>query len=69
MTMGIYVRLREAREQRGMTQAELAETAQVTQATVSRIENGKVASLDLVVLHKLANALEIHPATLIERRD
>ena len=67
--MGIYVRLREAREQRGMTQAELAETAQVTQATVSRIENGKVASLDLVVLHKLANALEIHPATLIERRD
>ena len=68
MTMGIYVRLREAREQRGMTQAELAETAQVTQATVSRIENGRVASLDLVVLDKLANALEIHPATLIERR-
>ena len=65
----IYVRLRETREARGWTQTELAERAKVTRATVSRIENGKVASLDLVVLDKLANALEIHPATLIERRD
>ena len=64
----IYIRLRETRDARGWTQAELAERAKVTRATVSRIETGKVSALDLVVLEKLADALEVHPATLIERR-
>ena len=65
----IYIRLRETREARGWTQAELSEKARVTRATVSRIETGKVSALDLAVLEKLADALEVHPATLIERRD
>ena len=65
----IYVRLRETREARGWTQQQLAEKAGVTRATVSRIEGGKVASLDLEVFDKLAKALEVHPSTLIERKD
>ncbi len=65
----IYIRLRETREARGWTQTYLAEKAKVTRATVSRIETGKVSALDLAVLEKLADTLEVHPATLIERRD
>ena len=65
----IYVRIRETREARGWTQEELAERAGVTQGTISRIETGKVASLDLAVFEKLAKALGVHPAALIEERD
>ena len=55
------------REARGWTQAELAEQAGVTRATVSRIERRKVASLNLKVFEKLADALDVHPAVLIDR--
>ncbi len=64
----IYVRLRELRDARGWTQAELAERAEVTRATVSRIEGGKVRSLDLEVFEKLATALDVHPAVLIDQK-
>ena len=65
----IYVRIRETREDRGWTQEELAERAGVTQGTISRIETGKVTSLDLAVFEKLAKALGVHPAALIEERE
>ncbi len=64
----IHVRLRELRDARGWTQLELADRAGVTRATVSRIEGGKVASLDLEVFDKLAKALDVHPAVLIDRK-
>ncbi len=64
----IYVRLRELRDARGWTQAELAKRAEVTRATVSRIEGGKVRSLDLDVFEKLATALDVHPAVLIDQK-
>ncbi len=44
---------------------ELARRADITHATVNRIENGKVASLDLTVLEKLAKALEVDAGYLI----
>ena len=65
----ISLRIRELRKAKGWSQAELAERADVTQATVSRIERGKVASLDLEVFEKLADALDVHPAVLIDRRN
>lgn len=65
----IHIRIREARESRGWTQNQLAKRAGVTRATVSRIETGKVTSLDLDVFEKLANALQVHPGTLIEKRE
>ena len=65
----IHVRLRELRDARGWTQDELAEKAGVTRATVSRIEGGKVASLDLEVFEKLADALDVHPAVLIDQKE
>lgn len=65
----IHIKVREARETHCMGQAQLAETAGVTQSTVSRKETGKVCSLDLEVFARLDNALEVHPASLIERRE
>ena len=64
----ISLRIRELRKAKGWSQAELAERAGVTQATVSRIEGEKVASLDLEVFEKLANALDVHPAVLIDQK-
>ena len=65
----ISLRIRELRKAKGWSQAELAQRADVTQATVSRIEGGKVASLDLEVFEKLAKALDVHPAVLIDQKD
>ena len=64
----ISLRTRELRKAKGWSQADLAQRAGVTQATVSRIERGKVASLDLKVFEKLAKALEVHPAVLIDQK-
>lgn len=60
----IRLRLREVRSARGLTQAKLAELAGVREATVNRIENHRVTSIDLVVLEKLAKALQVDPAIL-----
>ncbi len=64
----ISLRIRELRKAKGWSQAELAQRADITQATVSRIEGGKVASLDLEVFEKLARALDVHPAVLIDQK-
>ena len=63
----IHVKLSQLREARGWTQAELAERAGVTRATVSRIEGRKVASLNIKVFEKLADALDVDPTVLIDR--
>ena len=65
----ISLRIRELRKAKGWSQAELAQRADVTQATVSRIEGEKVASLDLEVFEKLATALDVHPAVLIDQKE
>lgn len=61
----ITLRLREIREAKGMTQAELAEAAGVRRATVSDIETEKTRRVDLETLEKLAVALGVNAALLI----
>jgi transcriptional regulator with XRE-family HTH domain len=63
--MPLRIQLREARTVRGLTQAKLAELAGVRHATVNRIENHRVASIDLGVLAKLANALGLPAGMLL----
>lgn len=63
----IAIRVRELREQRGWTQAELCRRAKVRQATLSAIENSQTTGIDFSTLEALANALEVHPAALIEK--
>lgn len=55
-------RLREAREQRFMTQDDLAAASGVQVVTISRIENNRQASRPrLATIRKIAEALEIDP--------
>ena len=65
----VYLRLRELREARGLTQAALAAAARVRIATVSEIENARTTRVDLEVLGRLATALGVDPGTLIARRN
>ena len=64
----ISIRVRELREQRGWTQAHLSQLAGVTEAALSRIENGQTTGIDFQTLEKLAKALDVHPAVLIVKK-
>jgi|SRR6478752_7188445 DNA-binding Xre family transcriptional regulator len=65
--MAIYLRLREFRRALGLTQSELAARAGIRRATVSRLENSRITSIDLSVLEKLANLLRVEPGFLLSR--
>ena len=57
MAEGLTNRLREARAQRGWTQAELAERIGVTRKTINTVENGVFTPSTILAL-KLARALD-----------
>ena len=61
----IILRLREVRNERGLSQRELAELAGVRQATISLMETAGVRRLDLEVLERLAKALEVRATELL----
>jgi transcriptional regulator with XRE-family HTH domain len=63
----IVVRLLEEREAQGLTQAQLAEKADVRQATISELETGKTRRVDLDVLDRLCKALGVEPGDLLKR--
>jgi transcriptional regulator with XRE-family HTH domain len=63
----LMVEIKPLRERKGWTQAQLAQRAGVTRATVNRIENGRPRSIDLDVLEKLGKALGVSPGLLIAR--
>jgi putative transcriptional regulator len=59
-------RLRDVREARGLTQAQLAERIGVRQATISDLETGKARVLRFSLLDALCGALNSTPAELME---
>lgn len=59
-------RLRAVRERRALNQRELGKKAGVTAASISRIENG-LAEPYMSTIRKLAAALDVEPADLMER--
>jgi transcriptional regulator with XRE-family HTH domain len=63
----VYIgkRLKRHRTRRALTQAQLAERAGVSTATVARIERDKIEAR-MTTLGKLAGALEVDPAELVE---
>lgn len=63
----IVVRIRAVREQKGWSQAELAERAGTRQATISEIETGRNSRIDLSLLERIAVALGVEPGELIVR--
>ena len=64
----LSLRIREVRQVKGWTQAELARRAGIRRATVNRIENARVKAIDLDVLEKLAKALDVDPGYLIVKK-
>lgn len=65
---GLGVRLRQAREDLGYSQAELAERAAVSPGLVGQIERGEVQP-SLLTLDNLAAALGVSPCYLIREED
>jgi transcriptional regulator with XRE-family HTH domain len=55
--MALADKVKELRQKLGWNQATLAKEAKITQATISRIESGKVTQPKMGQLHKLADAL------------
>ena len=62
----IYLRLEELRNAKGWSQAELARKSGVPQPTISRLEARKTNSVDLANLERLADALGVNAAVLID---
>lgn len=60
----IGMRIKEVREQRGMTQAELAERAELSSQYLSQVETTK-KQVSLKALVHIANALEINIDSLL----
>lgn len=62
----VYVgeRLKKQRTRRALTQAQVAERAGVTTATVARIERDEIEPR-MTTLRKLAQGLEVDPAELV----
>ncbi len=62
-------RLRQARERRVMSQEDLARAADVTEATISRIENDRYGPPRPSTIRKLAGALNVEPGWLLFGED
>ncbi len=61
------IRLREVREGKFVTQAELSQATGIAEATISRIENGLQAPR-ISTVRRLAEALGVHPSELMDLR-
>ena len=63
-TLGEVVR--ELREARGLTQAQLAEKAQVALSLILTLEVGGQSNPSRQILYRLARALDVHAKRLLE---
>ncbi|MGI6777514.1 MAG: helix-turn-helix domain-containing protein [Acetivibrionales bacterium] len=59
-------RLRKLRNEKCMTQCQLAEKARVSQAYINELENGKKHNPSVSILGKLAKALGVATSDLID---
>ena len=58
--------LKKLREEKGLSQAEVAKKAEVTDAYIAQLETGKRNNPSLDVLKRLARALGVPVAELLE---
>ena len=61
----VRLRVRELREAKGLTGAELARQAKVRPSTLSAIENGQTTAIAFDVLDRIATALGVDAAMLV----
>jgi transcriptional regulator with XRE-family HTH domain len=65
-TVPVRLRLRELRMAKGLTQVELAERSGLQQSLISYLEAGKAQGVKFDTLERLARALGVDAALLIE---
>lgn len=63
----ISVTLERARRKAGLTQSQLADRADVRQATISELETGRARRVSLDVLDRLCKVLGVEPGDLLRR--
>lgn len=63
----ISVTLERARRKAGLTQSQLADRADVRQATISELETGRARRVGLDVLDRLCKVLGVEPGDLLVR--
>ncbi|HXG36888.1 MAG TPA: helix-turn-helix transcriptional regulator [Dehalococcoidia bacterium] len=63
--MGLGETIRKQREDMGLSQAQLASAAGLSQGYLSQIENSEVANPSAAVLFRLAQALHLDPRSLL----
>jgi transcriptional regulator with XRE-family HTH domain len=61
----VFLRVKELRVAKGLSQAEIAARAGLREATVNRIERNLVKGVDFLTLEKLSKALGVDAALLI----
>ena len=64
--VAIGQRMKERREQLGLTMDEVAAHVGVTKSTISRYENGVITRIKLPVLESIAHALDMEPEELLD---
>jgi|GEM_PF-1027293 len=67
--MSLGEKVKEKRENRGMTQKQLAQASGISQATISRLESGRVKELKSQALRRLADALGVTMDYLVDKPD
>ncbi len=64
--LNIGARVKRIREACGLTQAELAKKARLTQGFISQLESGLRKNPGVLHVHRLAKALKVTVAELVE---
>jgi transcriptional regulator with XRE-family HTH domain len=64
----VAANIRQERRKLGMTQAEVAEAAEMSVRALSEVENG-VVDLSVSTLCRIARALEVKPALLLRKAE
>ena len=62
-------RIKQRREELGMTQEELGKELGLNKSTIQRYETGKIAKIKLPVIHAIAKQLRVNPEWLVLKTD
>ena len=62
----IGFRVQFMRKKEGLSQAQLAEMADMSDSTISHLESTSAYPISLVKLHRIATALGVEPKTLLD---
>ena len=62
-------RMKQRREEKGISALEIAEATGLTKATIHRYESGEIKNIKLPVIETIAKTLEVNPSWLIGKSD